>query len=321
MSEGGGRTVRLFLVEGSPAGLFTAEIMNWTGHVLAGPRSGLNKFLARPELDRTGIYFLFGRAPEDPDTASVYIGESDNVRKRLTRHNVSEDNAFWERTCVVTSKDQNITKAHGRYLESRLIAIAAEAGRASLANSTAQPPQPLPEADQSDMEFFIGQIRLILPVLGFEFLRAKPKVSRPETLSPAPAQSPTAENPVFEIVSRKWNLKAEAVEVGDEFVVLAGSQAVTAWQQSRSHRHNYSKLHDRLVQQGKLKVEGAGDLATFQEDTPFSSPSAASAIVFGRADNGRTSWRVKGQNITYGDWQARQVAEADTGEPVSEVSA
>ena len=74
MGETTGRSVRLFLVDGSPSGLITAEIMNWSGHVLVGSRSGLKKLLLRPELHRTGIYFLFGRAPEDPDIPIVYVG-------------------------------------------------------------------------------------------------------------------------------------------------------------------------------------------------------------------------------------------------------
>jgi hypothetical protein len=117
VSETVGRSVRLFLVDGNPSGLVTAEIMNWTGHVLAGSRSGLEKFLGRAELDRTGIYFLSGRKPEDPDTTIVYVGESDNVRNRLVQHNSDASKGYWERTCVITSKDQNITKAHGRYLK------------------------------------------------------------------------------------------------------------------------------------------------------------------------------------------------------------
>ena len=36
-----GRSLRLFLVDGTPNGLLTAEIMNWTGHVLTSPRSKL----------------------------------------------------------------------------------------------------------------------------------------------------------------------------------------------------------------------------------------------------------------------------------------
>ena len=39
MTVTSGKTVRLFLVDGSPMGLITAEIMNWSGHVLVIPRS------------------------------------------------------------------------------------------------------------------------------------------------------------------------------------------------------------------------------------------------------------------------------------------
>ena len=155
-----GRTVRLFLVDGSASGLITAEIMNWTGHVLVGSRSGLPVFLKRSELERTGIYFLTGPHPEDPDTPQVYIGESDIVSKRLRQHSKDSNKDFWERTCVVTSKDQNITKAHARYLESELISMANSAGIAALVNGTAPPRVPLPEADESDMKFFIDQLLL-----------------------------------------------------------------------------------------------------------------------------------------------------------------
>ncbi len=178
MSSQLGRSVRLFLVDGTATGLVTAEIMNWTGHVLTGSRSGLPAFLKRQELDRTGIYFLTGPDPADPDTLQLYIGESDNVRKRLVQHSNDENKDFWERTCVVTSKDQNITKTHARYLESRLIAMANSVGIATVVNGTAPPLVALPEADASDMEFFVDQVRLILPVLGFDFMRQH-KVTTP----------------------------------------------------------------------------------------------------------------------------------------------
>jgi hypothetical protein len=55
-----GRTVRLFLVDGTPGGLVTAEIMNWTGHVIAAPRSSLGDLWKRPEMKRTGDYKLIG---------------------------------------------------------------------------------------------------------------------------------------------------------------------------------------------------------------------------------------------------------------------
>lgn len=119
-----GRSLRLFLVDGTPNGLLTAEIMNWTGHVLTGPRSKLSELVQRPECGRTGIYFLVGPDPENSLRSLVYIGETDDVGKRLKQHNRPEASGgkdFWERVCLVTSKDQNLTKAHAKYLESLLI--------------------------------------------------------------------------------------------------------------------------------------------------------------------------------------------------------
>ncbi|WP_162955697.1 GIY-YIG nuclease family protein, partial [Pseudomonas aeruginosa] len=176
-----GRSLRLFLVDGTPNGLLTAEIMNWTGHVLTGPRSKLAELVQRPECARTGVYFLVGPDPDNSLRSKVYIGESDDVAKRLKTHNRPEDAGgkdFWERVCLVTSKDQNLTKAHVKYLESLLIGIAGNLGRCELVNGTAHEYISLPESDRADMAFFLEQIRTVLPVLGFDFLR---ELSRPTT--------------------------------------------------------------------------------------------------------------------------------------------
>lgn len=299
-----GRTVRLFLAEGKASGLTTAEIMNWTGHVLTGSRSGLPAFMKRRELERTGVYFLTGPDPEDPETLQVYIGESDVVGKRLVQHNKDKD--FWERACVVTSKDQNITKAHARYLEARLIAIAKASGNVSVVNGTAPPPIPLPEADESDMEFFIEQIKLILPVLGFDFLRQYK--SDVQTVQ-EPATSPIDRNdaPIFRLVSRKHKVQAQAREFDGEFVVLAGSTAVADW--SGDANYSYAKLHTKLAKSGML-VAGEGELLSFAEDVSFTSPSAASSVILGRTDNGRTSWKLADSDTTYATWQSERVAKA-----------
>lgn len=150
-----GRTIRMFLVDGSPSGIITAEIMNWTGHVLCAPRSRLPDLIKRDETKRTEICFLSGLDPETGSKTQVYIGESDNVGKRLAQHNKAESAGgrdFWDKVCLVSSKDQDLTKAHVRYLESRLISICSEAGRASLVNGTAPDYRYLPEADLADMD-------------------------------------------------------------------------------------------------------------------------------------------------------------------------
>ncbi|MCK7461028.1 MAG: GIY-YIG nuclease family protein [Sphingobacterium sp.] len=124
VSDAIGRSVRLFLVDGKPTGLITAEIMNWTGHVLTGParRTAQVPRLA-PRSGAPASTLLHGPRPGQPRRARVlYIGESDQVGTRLKQHNQEDKKTYWERTCVITSKDQNITKAHARYLEARLIA-------------------------------------------------------------------------------------------------------------------------------------------------------------------------------------------------------
>ncbi|MCY4327900.1 MAG: GIY-YIG nuclease family protein [Rhodobacteraceae bacterium] len=301
-----GRTVRLFLVDGEASGLVTAEIMNWTGHVLAGSRSGLQAFMKRPEFDRTGVYFLTGPDPEDPETSQVYVGETDNVRKRLIRHSSDESKDFWERVCVVTSKDQNITKAHARYLEARLIAIARASENASVMNGTAPSPIPLPEADESDMEFFIEQIRLIFPVLGFNFLRQY--TGDAQTARTTGADLADGDDiPVFRLFGRKRGVEAHAQEIGGEFVVLKDSTAVAA--RSNKSDRSYAKRQMQLIKSGKL-VKREGGILMFSENVSFRSPSAASAVILGRSDNGRRSWKHSKSDVSYGEWQSRQLASA-----------
>lgn len=304
MSNTKGKSIRFFMVDGTPQGILTLEIVNWTGHVLSGPRTKIAELIQRPEMKKTGIYFLIGPDPEGSYRPCVYIGESDNVGTRLIQHNKDETKDFWERACIITSKDQNLTKAHGRYLESRLIAIAQEAGHAKLFNGTAPKNENLPEADIADMEYFIAQVRLILPVLGFDFLREKPQVSRKSIQgNVVPIQESSSESPIFEIVSKKHGLKAEAKEVEGEFIVLSGSNAQATWIGQTTESSSYGRLHASLYQEGKIKADLQQEIGVFQEDVTFNSPSAASSVVYGRPSNGRARWRVKETGKTYEDWQ------------------
>lgn len=59
----------MFLVDGTSNGLLTAEIINWTGHVLTGPCSKLSELVQRPECARTGEAFMLDlNASVFPDT-------------------------------------------------------------------------------------------------------------------------------------------------------------------------------------------------------------------------------------------------------------
>jgi len=308
-----GKSIRLFLADGTPGGLLTAEIMNWTGHVVAAPRSDLAALLKRPEASRTGIYILLGDDPNSLGGTIAYIGEGDDVSKRLYEHARPEDRGgkdFWDRAIVLTSKDTNLTKAHARYLESRLITLAQQANRAVLVNGTAPGPLPLPEADISDMEYFISQAKIVLPVLGVNLLRA---TATPAPASPGHHDGPSMTavlsqlSPIFELTLKRSGVAATAQEIDGEFTVFEGSITRLQWQGADD---GYKRLREKLEEDGTLALTDDGSSRRFTRNQVFASPSAAAAVVAGRSANGRVEWKVQGTNLSYGSWQSEGVERA-----------
>jgi len=305
-----GKSVRLFLADGTPGGLLTAEIMNWTGHVVAAPRSDLAALLKRPEASRTGIYILLGDDPNSLGGTIAYIGEGDDVSKRLYKHARPEEQGgkdFWDRAIILTSKDTNLTKAHARYLESRLITLAQQANRAVLANGTAPPPLPLPEADISDMEYFISQAKIVLPVLGVNLLRATKVTLVSEQHGSSVTASESVQSPMFELTLKKSGITATAQEIDGEFTVFESSTARSDWQ---GVDDGYKRLREKLEADGTLVLSGDGKNRRFTRNQVFASPSAAAAVVAGRSANGRAEWKVQGTGVSYGSWQSEGVDRA-----------
>ncbi|MGH8858219.1 MAG: GIY-YIG nuclease family protein [Polaromonas sp.] len=127
-----GKQIRIYLADGTASSIRHAEITNWTGQALACPRSRFQDLREWDEVKRPGVYFLFGTAEDSGDDA-VYIGESEVVLDRLYAHIAGKE--FWAELIAFTSKDDNLTKGHVKYLESRLIQLASEAGRYRVTNS------------------------------------------------------------------------------------------------------------------------------------------------------------------------------------------
>lgn len=266
-------TIKIFLAHGDPKRLRTAELSNWTGKAVAGPRSEFDGALAREESQKSGVYFLTGIDPETGKSA-VYIGEAESIKDRVKGH---LDKDFWNQIVFFTSKDENLTKAHIRYLEGRLIDQAKQAGRADVKNSQSSGAR-LPESDREDMEIFLEKIHQLLPVLGVEVL--VPTVTNAVSVSE------------LEILSCEIKgLKATGHLTPNGMVVLAGSQAVL------NERPSSQKYPWPLNMRQKLKEEGAltvkSDHLLFAQDVEFSSPSAAAAVIHGGHANGLTAWKNK----------------------------
>jgi len=287
-----GKTIKLYLIDGTATGPIAAEIMNWTGQAVLIPRPSLHEVAGRDQVRGTGVYVLVG-PDESGDAERAYVGEADSVYARLRQHDREKD--FWTRAVAITSKDRNLTKAHGRYLEGRLVRLAHESARVALENATSPDDNALPESDRADMEHFLEQVRLVLPVLGLDFLR--PVATRA-------GGSDAGAPPEFYL--QEVGVEAAAIESQGRFVVLAGS---TARQQATPSFRTYAGLRDRLIKTGKL-VAHEGGLLRFADDVEFASPSAAASVVVAASRNGRISWRT-GQGQSYADFKESQLRHAE----------
>lgn len=267
-------TIKLFLPHGDARRLRVGEVSNWTGKALAAPRTELEDLLARDELESSGVYFLLGVDPDSGDNLA-YIGEAEVIRDRLKQHKVKD---FWTSVVVFVSKDENLTKAHVRYLENRLLQEAKNVGRYALENANSSNPK-LPESDREDMEVYLARIRQVLPVLGSDLL------------SPIAGSTKPA-HPQPQLTCKIKNAVATGRRTEAGFVVFAKSTAVLAVRPSAESQYpNTIALRQRLIQD-KTLVEQDG-LYVFTKDVEFSSPSAAAAVVHGGSANGLTAWKDK----------------------------
>ncbi len=283
-----GRSVRLFLVDGTPQGMRTAEVGNWTGLALVCPRTDLVKLGKRDAVRAAGVYLLIGPSEALASRLRVYVGEADDVWTRLQSHDSKKD--WWTWVVVFVSKDENLTKAHVRWLEAKLVRDIKDAKRADIENDVEPGGGHLPESDASDMETFLENLRLLLPTLGADVLGAS-------------ALGPADRGLVLEL---KWeDAKAECVLRDGKFMVRKSSTART--KEVESLGDSTRDLRRKLREDGVLAENGA-DLLRFTIDYPFDSQSAAAAVVAGTGLNGRAAWKVKGEGISYREWQEKQVA-------------
>lgn len=266
-------TIKIFLVHGDPKRLRTAELSNWTGKAIAGPRSEFEGVIGREESGSSGVYFLTGNDPESGIPA-LYVGEAENIRDRVKAH---LDRDFWNQIMYFISKDENLTKAHIRYLEGKLIDQARQANRALVMNGQISGAK-LPESDREDMEVFLEKIYQLLPVLGVELL---------VTVAGKAATDAEKEMLYCEIKG----LRAKGRLTSNGFVVLKASQAVLK-ERASSQKYRWAlNIRQRLKDDGVLSPYE--DHLVFTRDEEFSSPSAAAAVVHGGHANGLISWKNK----------------------------
>jgi Domain of unknown function (DUF4357) len=280
-----GKSIRVYLADATVTGIRYAELVNWTGHAIACPRNRLNELPNWPEAAKPGVYFLFESRFGDSKPIA-YIGESENVSQRLTSHDRNKE--FWNEVIVFTSKDENLTKAHIKYLESTLVELSKNADRYQLENGNTPPESSLPRADRDAMQEFVENIRMVLGILGYSILEPILKSKLCNELNTSSNIKNDESNLLGELIFKVNNLTAQGAATDEGFVLKKGSQLSKINTDSIPGKLANIKAH--LLKNGSFVDDGDNLIAT--EDILLSSSSYAAAIVAGTSRSGPQSWKT-----------------------------
>jgi len=267
-----GKTIKIFLIDGEPNGRMSCELSNWSGKAYKIPRIKIKECSDRDDLKSTGVYLLFGKDESEKDL--VYIGEAESILKRLNQQLNQKE--FWNEAIVFISKDENLNKAHIKYLENRLHEIAKTAKRYKVDNSIIPTQSSISESDRAEMEEYIEHIKLLVNTLGHKVFDEKREFK------------PKLKQETFFIKAAR-GADGQGEPTSDGFVVFKYSKAAATIVNSMTS--NYINYRQKLIDEGILVDKG--EYFEFSDDYIFSSPSTAAVMVMGRNANGLTEWKNK----------------------------
>lgn len=274
-----GKKITLFLIDELPKGIREVRIDQWVGKAVCIPRNRLKGFDAK-ELNRSAcVYFLLG-SPEEGNLPNVYVGETDLFSNRLNDHNYKKD--WWNEIVVFYSTDGSLVKTGAKYLEHICVKKLTEAGKCNLMNGNNPTLTNILREDISGLEYFFTNITTLMPLLGYDIFEQNLIKDVKSTGIPVICKGKGA------VANGLW------LEDG-RIIVLKGSTAIKD-NAPAFEAHNYRKLKDKMLEIGRLKVDGG--YLVFTDDYEFDSPSAAAAIVLARSAAGPSEWKdAEGKKI------------------------
>lgn len=266
-----GKSIELFLANGTADSLIIAELSNWNGKAIKIPRLEVSD-CKRDDLKEPGVYFLFCK--EEDNTDSVYIGESENVKERLVQHirdySSETEKYYWTTAVVFIGRDLN--KALIRYLEDKLVSEARKAKRYNVLTKNTYSKTVMKESQIAAMDEFIDNVKILINALGY-------KVLEPMVIS-----DPATKIDNEKLFITAGNTNAEGYVTTEGFVLLAGA-TINEKTSEKSLGKGMVALRNKLMNSDKVK-----DFVT-TEDILFSSSSAAADFVTGYSVSGPMTWK------------------------------
>jgi len=285
----------------TPDSLKSVELANWTVIAFIGKRLHLQQIRNRRELSEPGIYLLLSdRSDSTGPLTQFYVGETDNFLDRIAQHAQSKD--WWSNFVVFVSKDQNLTKAHVKFLERELYLLAkASIGTLQIMNSVEPSGTRLPESDVSTMKEFLRNMEFVLETLGLSYFpRTTTARGIQQSITSSAVSVPIAEAPTAEFamsLPRDIGLLngrqyAGIMRIGDgTFVLKRGSYIRATPSKSFENQRGYFELWKQITTSDSVQSTSNPELLQIMQDIEFRSPSAAGAIVRAQATDGRSQWK------------------------------
>lgn len=274
-----GKSINLFLMDGTASGRIKCTLANWTGLAYKIPRTELDKCKERDDLKQSGVYFLFGVSDLTGENV-VYIGQA-GVRKngegilfRLQEHKRNPDKDYWTEAVVFTTSNNSFGPTEISYLENRFCNLATESNRYIVKNGNDPTPGNVTEEKESELEEFIDYAKIVMGTFGHRIF--EPVVDIPPEPSVVPVDADV--EPMLYLKTTKANARGRRTNEG--FVVFKDSTVSTIPTKS---------CPDTILHLRKLYAEKiTNDVLT--EDTLFKSPSAAAGFVTYSSANGLIMW-------------------------------
>ena len=266
-----GKSIELFLANGTADSLITAELSNWNGKAIKIPRIEVSD-CKRDDIKGAGVYFLFCKEEDDSD--SVYIGESETIQERLNQHirdyNADKEKFYWTTAVIFLGRDLN--KALIRYLEDRFVQIARESKRYKVLTKNTYGKTIMKESQTAAMEEFIDNVRILINALGYK------------VLEPTVHNDPNSTVDDEALFLNLGNASGKGMLTTEGFVLFAGA-VLNEKTSEKSLSKGAATLRKKHLASNKVK-----DFVT-TEDILFSSSSAAADFVTGYSVSGPATWR------------------------------
>ena len=266
-----GKSIELFLANGTADSLITAELSNWNGKAIKIPRIEVSD-CKRDDIKGAGVYFLFCKEEDDSD--AVYIGESETIQERLNQHirdyNADKEKFYWTTAVIFLGRDLN--KALIRYLEDRFVQIARESKRYKVLTKNTYGKTVMKESQTAAMEEFIDNVRILINALGYK------------VLEPTVHNDPNSSVDDETLFLNLGNASGKGMVTTEGFVLFAGA-VLNEKTSEKSLSKGATTLRKKHLASNKVK-----DYVT-TEDILFSSSSAAADFVTGYSVSGPATWK------------------------------